>query len=205
MAKAHGHKPAHKLRERALQVSGVGNGSQQCHYDCKLPVALRPSGQGKLQLGFLQVPAVQDSDLPGLMGLTALKANKAILDLNALTLYFCQESSYDLNKALPEGTDRYQLETAPSGHLVLPCCEYKAGSCSSDYSLTLVTKTTHPSTAAGQEQVQEAQQRRPPPPSRSPPIMDTLAQPPAPPPGQPSVSRRDRGRPRPRAAQMSHQ
>ena len=42
MAKANGHKPIHKLRERALQVSGVGNGSQQCHYDCDLPVVLRP-------------------------------------------------------------------------------------------------------------------------------------------------------------------
>ena len=44
MAKAHGRKPAHQRRERALQVSGVGNGSQQCHYDCQLPVAIRPEG-----------------------------------------------------------------------------------------------------------------------------------------------------------------
>ena len=205
MAKANGHKPTHKFRDRALQVSGVGNGSQQCHYDCDLPVALRPVGQGKLQHGVLQVPAVQDSDLPGLMGLTALKSNNAILDFNTLTLYFCNSSSYDLSKALPKGTDRYQLETAPSGHLVLPCCEYRAGSSNQDYSLTLMAKTAHPSTAADQEQVTEAISRRPPPPSHSPPALSALAPEKTPPPGQPSVSRRERGRPRSRSIQQSHQ
>ena len=87
-------------------------------------MALRPKGQDKLQNGVLHVPAVQDSDLPGLMGLAALKSNKAILDFNTLTLYFCHDAAYDLDKTLPKGTDKYQLETAPSGHLVLPCCEY---------------------------------------------------------------------------------
>ena len=203
MAKAHGQKPTHKLRDRALQVSGVGNGSQQCHYDCDLPLALRPKGQNKLQNGILHVPAVQDSDLPGLMGLTALKSNKAILDFNTLTLYFCQSASYDLDEVLPQGTSKYQLETAPSGHLVLPCCEYKAGSNNEDYSLTLVTKTAQPSTTAGQEKVKGAHEGRPPPPSRSPPSMDTLAPQIPPPPGQPSDSRRERGRPRSRNAHRS--
>ena len=101
-------------------------------------------GQGKLQNGVFKVPAAEDSDLPGFMGLTALKKNKAILDFNTLTLYFCSDTQYSLGKSLPEGTDQYQLETAPSGHLVLPCCEYKIGSDSQDYSLTLMTESTQP-------------------------------------------------------------
>ena len=56
MAKANGHKPAYQRRERALQVSGVGNGSQQCHYDCQLPVAIRPEGKRELQHALLEVP-----------------------------------------------------------------------------------------------------------------------------------------------------
>ena len=132
MAKANGRKPAHRLRERALQVSGVGNGSQQCHYDCALPVAIRPVGGQKLQDAVLNIPAVQDSDLPGLMGLTALKNKRAILDSNTLTLYFCGSLNYDLDKSLPSDTDRYKLETALAGHLVLPCCEYKSGGVSQD-------------------------------------------------------------------------
>ena len=208
MAKANGQKPVHKLRERALQVSGVGNGSQQCHYDCDLPVALRPKGQDKLQSGVLHVPAVSDSDLPGLMGLTALKSNRAILDFNTLTLYFCNDAPYDLDKTLPQGTAKYQLETAPSGHLVLPGCEYKVGSNNEDYSLTLVSKTAQPLKAADQEQVREASKGRPSPPSRGPPpIAKDLSahQQVPPPPGQPSVSRRERGRPRSRSTRQSRE
>jgi len=32
---------------------------------------------------------------------------------------------------LPPGTETYKLEIAPSGHLVLPCCEYQAKSAAS--------------------------------------------------------------------------
>ena len=202
MAKASGHKPRHQRRDRALQVSGVGNGSQQCNYDCDLPVAIRPKGQGRLQTGILRVPAVQDSDLPGLMGLTALKKNKAILDSNTLTLYFCGDTQYNLDQTLPKGTDKYQLETAPSGHLVLPCCEYREGSSNQDYSLTLMS--AQPSTAVVQEQVREETQGRPSPPSRS-PSTGAMASKIPPPPAQPAGLRRDRGRARSRSAQQSHQ
>ena len=175
MARANGRKPAHQLRERALQVSGVGNGSQQCHYDCQLPVAIRPEGGKVLQHGMLEVPAVENSDLPGLMGLSALKRNRTILDFNSLTLYFCGKDHYDLGAALPANTDKYQLETAPSGHLVLPCCEYKAGSTSRDYSLTLMAKSALPSSIAGQKQADTVAQEKPPPPSRSPPPVQEVA------------------------------
>ena len=175
MARAHGRRPAHKRRERALQVSGVGNGSQQCHYDCQLPVAIRPAGDKVLQHGMLDVPAVENSDLPGLMGLNALKKNRAILDFNTSTLYFCGEAQYDLRAALPANTDKYQLETAPSGHLVLPCCEYKAGDTCRDYSLTLMAKSAVPSSIAEGKQADPVAQERPPPPSRSPPPMQETA------------------------------
>ena len=108
-----------------------------------------------------------------LIRLTALKTNRAILDFNTQTLYFCNGDPCNLDKLLPQGTDKYQLETAPSGHLVLPCCEYKVGSSNQDYSLTLVSKTAEPSKAADQEKVKETNQGRPSPPSRSPPPVDT--------------------------------
>ena len=197
MAKANGRKPAHQLRERALQVSGVGNGSQQCHYDCQLPVAMRPEGAKKLQHGVFKIPAVQNSDLPGLMGLTALKNNRAILDFNSLTLYFCGKDRYDLDAALPANTDKYKLETAPSGHLVLPCCEYKVGSDNQDYTLTLT------STIAEQNQAVTTAKERPPPPSKSPPpVHQSALVTPPPPSAQPVDTQRvSRGRSRRRQNQ----
>ena len=105
MAKQNGHKPSYEKRPRPLQVCGVGNGSQECHYDCVLPVAVRPGSQNQANIGNLQVPAVSNSDLPGLLGLTALRKNRAILDFNTLRLYFCGPGDYDFDKETPPGTD----------------------------------------------------------------------------------------------------
>ena len=48
-------------------------------------------------------------------------------------------SDYSLDKALPAGSDTYQLEISPSGHLVLPICEYDRSETDREYSLTLAT------------------------------------------------------------------
>ena len=129
LAKKNGNSPSYNARPRPLEVCGVGNGSQSCHYDCTLPVAIQPENANETNIGDLRVPAVSNSDLPGLLGLTALKKNRAVLDFTTLKLYFCGPNDYELEKGLPEGTDVYQLETAPSGHIVLPCCEYKSQMC----------------------------------------------------------------------------
>ena len=204
LAQSNGRNLVHRRRERALQVSGVGNGSQRCNYDCDLPIAIRPRGQNRLQNGILKVPAVQDSDLPGLMGLTALRKNRAILDFNTQTLYFCGEAQYNLEEMLPQGTDRYQLETAPSGHLVLPCCEYKVGSDNSDYSLTLIAGKAQPPTVAGpgdgipagetQGKASGAVRGRPEPPRHCPPDLKPPTDQIPPPPVQPADPHRGRGR-----------
>ena len=49
---------------------------------------------------------------------------------------------YDLDKAMPPGTEVYQGELAPSGHMVLPCCEFSNNGLvkSESSTLTLVTK-----------------------------------------------------------------
>ena len=71
-------------------------------------------------------PTVVRSDLPGLLGLHALKRNRAVLDVNTNKLYFLGPGDYDLDKAVPPGTDIIQCEVSPSGHIILPCCEYDA-------------------------------------------------------------------------------
>ena len=122
----------------------MGNGSQECHYDCTLPVALRPADSSEVSVGNLQVPAVSGSELPGLLGLNALRKNRAILDFTTLRLYFCGPNDYELQRALPEGSDTFQLEVAPSGHIVLPCCEYQDAKDNAQHTLTLLSRSpTH--------------------------------------------------------------
>ena len=141
IAHENGHRPRHEKRSRPLEVSGVGNGSQKCLYDCNLPVAFKSDSSNQQSvIGNLTSPAVVNSKLPGLLGLTALRKNRAVLDFTTLKLYFCGPADYDVAGSLPEGSDAFQLEIAPSGHIVLPCCEFKAGSTSNQHSLTLLAR-----------------------------------------------------------------
>ena len=79
-AARHGKHPEYQKRPRPLRVSGVGQGAQTCVYDCKLPVALRQLNGETVSLGCITTPTVSGSELPGLLGLTALRKNRAILD-----------------------------------------------------------------------------------------------------------------------------
>ena len=51
--------------------------------------------------------------MPGLLGKLALKRNRAVWDFTTDQLYFLGPGDYDLLRALPPGTDTFQLETAP--------------------------------------------------------------------------------------------
>ena len=56
-------------------------------------------------------------------------------------MHFAGPGDYNLEKALPPGTDCFQCELAPSGHMVIPCCEYSNKPTSKDDGeLTLVAK-----------------------------------------------------------------
>ena len=142
-ARQAGLRPSYERRQVPLTVSGVGNGSQSCKYDCALPVSLRHADEPeRASTGVLTIPSIANSDLPGLLGLNSFRKNRAVLDFNTLRLHFCGPGDNEMEKSLPAGTDTFQLELAPSGHLVLPCCEYGKNrpKTDSDYSLTLVAK-----------------------------------------------------------------
>ena len=167
-----GQRPTYEKRPRPLRVSGVGSGAQQCTYDCNLPVALRRIDNKKIVVGHINTPTVGSSDLPGLLGLTALRRNRAVLDFNTLQLHFCGPGDYTLPASLPPGTDTFQCELAPSGHVVLPCCEYDYAPSPTEYSLTLVAQSTPPAQPA-----QQATRENIPPPPRFPPRLATTVAP----------------------------
>ena len=121
-------------------MSGVGQGSQSCQYDCKLPVALHKLDGQAVSIGEITTPTVSNSELPGPLGLTALRKNRAVLDFEKMQLFFLGPGDYNLPQALPPGTDGFGLEVAPSGHLVLPCCEYTGNTPNDEHSLTLMSR-----------------------------------------------------------------
>ena len=99
-------------------MSGVGHGSQAAPYDCTLPISLRQADDQTVSTGTVTTLAVANSDLPGLLGLNALRKNRAVIDFSTLKMYFAGPRECDLGRALPPGTDCFQCELAPSGHMV---------------------------------------------------------------------------------------
>ena len=134
--------------------------------------------------GKINRPTVNNSELPGLLGLTALRKNRAVLDLNTLQVHFLGPGDYDLLSALPPGTDTFQGEIAPSGHLVVPCCEFGPKEPSEDNTLTLISRPPGLETNRGNKRSRHV----PPPPNMMPPDMPAHQVPSAPPAGEPSSS-----------------
>ena len=72
--------PKQQRRDRPLNVSGFGNGSQTCTHDCTLPISLVDI-DGEPLRGTFTTPTVNDSSLPALLGLNTLIDRRAILDM----------------------------------------------------------------------------------------------------------------------------
>jgi hypothetical protein len=66
-------------RDKPLNVSGVGNGSQKCEVDVIMPLAL-PTTDGKAIAVEYKAPVIPDSIVPLLLGLAALRRLNAIID-----------------------------------------------------------------------------------------------------------------------------
>jgi hypothetical protein len=150
-AARHGLRPTYEKRDRPLNVSGVGHGAERAVYDCTLPIALRRAEGEEATVGTMTTPTITNSQLPGLLGLSALRKNRAILDLNTMRMHFTGPGNYDIERALPSGSQSYQCELAPSGHMVVPCCEYVAGTTRrEDSELTLHTRSASEPPGLGQ-------------------------------------------------------
>ena len=84
-----------------------------------------------------------------------------------MKLHFCGPGDIKIEPGLPPGTETFQLETAPSGHLVLPCCEYEDDSSKGSSTLTLVARQA----SSGSESRSAAPAVVPPPPPPEPPVL----------------------------------
>ena len=123
IAETHGRTAKHAKRDQPLQVAGVGHGTQGAKFDVNIPVALKTT-TGNFKIGAFDAPCIQDSDIPGLLGLKSLEENRAILDTVHSRLYFLGKGDCDLMSLLPPGTECYDLQKSTSGHLILPMTYY---------------------------------------------------------------------------------
>jgi len=124
-AEKNGLKPRVVPMPNPISVAGVGSGSQRCTQKLICPIAVNVDEQGA-SLHELQAPIVGDDgkDLPGLLGLKALKATRGILDCNGKKLHLLGPGEF--NPVLPPGSITIPLQEAPSGHLVMIIDDYEA-------------------------------------------------------------------------------
>ena len=108
-------------RAEPLDVIGIGHGVIRCTHDSRVPIGLRRT-DGTTVRGIYEAPMLNDSQLPSILGLDALRATRSILDLTSMRLHMCGRGNVYLN--LPGGTDSFPLEITPSGHLALPSGQY---------------------------------------------------------------------------------
>ena len=117
IAHQHGQGASWTDLDNALNIQGVGTGSNSAKKCIHVPVAVETLGRG-----VYVAPVVEDSDLPALWGLESLTKLKAIIDTSNRRLIVPGPSGYSMH--LSPGSTSLKLERAASGHLLLPCTEW---------------------------------------------------------------------------------
>lgn len=102
-------------RERS--VEGVGTGASQICSHADVPICTATGTKG-----IYSAAVVRDSDLPALLGLEPLEAQRALIDVHNRQIYFVGPGGYDLK--LSPGSECHNLVKIPSGHLLLPVTEW---------------------------------------------------------------------------------
>ena len=104
-------------------IRGVGQGESTASTVVEMPIGIPNHGTGTFT-----GPVLDNSDIPALLGLRTMEEKYGILDMrpNERCLWFADDAR-DLKIVPREGAkvQRHQLIQAPSGHLLLPCSDFK--------------------------------------------------------------------------------
>ena len=113
--------PKFRRREKALRVGGIGSGTQTAECDAKFSIGINQRIQDTAYPKFAEFagPVLPNSDVPGIIGQSSLKANRVILDCFNLRMYTIGPGQCSIE--LPQGSEIYDLEESREGHLMLPC------------------------------------------------------------------------------------
>ena len=119
-AKQAGYTSSVKEMTSQLEVGGVGVGTQRCHQEVTVPLALEATDGATVRASFT-APTIPNSSCPALLGLKSLVDHNAVLDLGNRKLILMPKGA---QLEPPIGSEVYSLEQASSGHLLLPIAEY---------------------------------------------------------------------------------
>jgi hypothetical protein len=101
-----------------LSVEGVGQKANEASDAVVMPICLEDGYTGTFSSA-----VIPDSELPALLGLSSISKLKGLIDTQHKQIIFVGPGGYKLS--LSPGSKVYQLYSAPTGHLMLPCQEWK--------------------------------------------------------------------------------
>jgi hypothetical protein len=104
--------------DRSIELEGVGQNSSHSADTCVLPIKLENGDQGEFRTLVVEGP------LPALLGLEALTRHRALICTQTRRLILLGSGGYKLS--LSPGSKVLSLYQAPTGHLMLPCCEWSS-------------------------------------------------------------------------------
>ena len=117
LAQEHGHASSQNRLPEIRRVRGVGSGSKECEYSCTVPVGLVTT-DGEHFVDSFTAPTVNDSEIPGLLGIDALKRMDALIRCKTGDMLFLGKGGVKLE--VSPGTKHFQMVEAMSGHWLLP-------------------------------------------------------------------------------------
>ena len=123
---AAGYKPTQWKMPIPLQIMGVGDGTQDCNWETKLPICIEDENGTDASLHHFETPTVEGSgaDLPALLGLKSIRAKQGVVETGEgqERLTFPGPGGYEIKWS--PGTKHFPLTCAPSGHLVIPLGDF---------------------------------------------------------------------------------
>ena len=129
-------------------VAGVGNGSQQANYEVELSTGMVDTS-GVYHEEVFKAPCLENSGVPGLMGIQSLGRNDALIRCSTGEIWFLGPGGAKI-EASP-GSKHFQMLKAKSGHWQIPISRFRReqdGEPSKTSNITMTTTKADTNAAA---------------------------------------------------------
>ena len=124
LCQAAGALSAQRLLDQPKRVSGVGKHAQEATYEVELATGTMDT-EGNLVKGTYVAPCINQSSVPGLMGIKALKVNDALIRCKTGEMWFLGQGGVEIRPS--PGSKHFQMKESPGGHWMLPVSTFLAG------------------------------------------------------------------------------
>lgn len=102
-------------------AQGVGQGTSVANYQVELPLGCEDVEGNAFEMSFT-APCVENSSIPGLLGIDSLERYDALIRCSTGELWFLGSGGVEI-KASP-GSRQFQMRKARSGHWMLPVSRF---------------------------------------------------------------------------------